>query len=387
MRFLFFGLLPSLLLMTCQESTPVSTLQGADATNFQIDIQDQATFDQLVKDGHFRCQDCSARFVEVEGLPAMEITSQLQFCDAYFDLEGLFGHTYDLSQARYLSYALYVPASSWIGTVNHNYQDADGYTAGCGRPTNSFIDYKGQWVRYLIDLQAQQRDEGCETWNGEVDPLDAVQSFSINPYNGNLTVPSVLFVNDIRLSDQHPNLDFTPRFMPDLNLPNQTYLIDFEDEAHLRRVVANRGYEAKNHRLINDAYGKAGRSIVSTGTGTSLNFFLPKIQYFTGQPVDFTQVDSIYFSYYLTEDSGDVPSSQLFVVSEEWADILMDTSFYGPFEKGSWQRLSFALDDLGLFQVRGEELVLPQVYEMRVDLKPDTTATKVEMYFDDFGWR
>jgi len=106
----------------------------------------------------------------------------------------------------------------------------------------------------------------------------------------------------------------------------------------------------------------------------------------TGNPVDFTKVKRISFDYYLPEDCADFKGSWLYLVSEGWENILLDKNFFHDFKKGSWEHVSVNIKDLNLELVRGKLPVLPEVYEMRIDLQYEGENKNIEMWIDNFGW-
>jgi hypothetical protein len=57
------------------------------------------------------------------------------------------------------------------------------------------------------------------------------------------------------------------------------------------------------------------------------------------------------------------------------------------FVRGRWRRHAVALDELEYTPAREPLDVLAAVYEMRLDLKYDTTAGPIEVWIDDFGWK
>ena len=384
MRYLLPGCL--LWVLAC-ESVPISTLESADGTGFRIDIVDELKASVLLADGVAYCSDCTLTFGEAAGRPAWELTSQVEFSDAYFDLEALFGRTFDLTQPRFLSYEVFVPDSSYITTLNHNFQHPDGSTGGCGQPANNFLHHRGAWQHVLVDLTAQ-RERGCGRWHGESDPLPAVARLSINPYNANLHTPSSIYFNNLQLHPSRPDGDFLPTRTVHRDTTNAPFLIDFEDEEYLRQAMAFRAFEAKNHALAHGKYGNTGRALGNHSYADQLSFWLIKMQYYTGAPVDMTSVDSLYLRYYLSPKSDPIDHTELFLVSgHDWDNILYDTLLDYTWQPGQWTRVAFALDDFNFDQVRGTDPVLPAATEFRFDFKPQGGKGEIEIWLDEVGWK
>ena len=382
MRYLFL-LLP---LLACQ-SVPVTIIESETPDTFQLYVADEVRANILLTDGVATCSDCTLTFGVADGRPAWKLTSQTQFSDAYFDLARLFNHPFDLTGAQYLTYDLFVPREGWFATVNHNFRAADGSTAGCGDPVNNLRDHRGRWQRIRVDLAAQ-RDKGCGRWHGDTDPLPAVAQLSVNPYNGNTHAPSTLYFNNLQLHNTPPPGDYLPNRLPRVDTTNQTFRIDFEDEHHLRQVMAYRGFETKNHALTTGKFGNTSRALVNHSYGDDHSYWLIKMQYFTGHPVDLTQVDSLILRYYLTPESAPIDHTELFLVSgHDWDNILYDTLLDYRWQPGAWTRVAFALDDFSFSQVRGTEPVLPAATEFRFDFEPVGGAGELELWLDDVEWK
>ena len=380
--------LPALLLFVFAcEPVSVSTLESNDPNSFRIDIVDELKASVLLADGVAHCSDCTLTFDEVAGRPAWKLTSQTEFSDAYFNLEALFGYPFDLTQPRYLSYDVFIPDSSYLTTINHNFQHADSSTGGCGQPTNNFLRHRGSWQSILLDLAAQ-RKRGCGRWHGDTDPLPAVSQISINPYNANLHTPSSLYFNNLQLHATRPEGDFLPTRMTHRDTTNAPFLIDFENEDYLRQAMAFRAFEAKNHALKSDVYGSAGRALGNHSYDDQLSFWLIKMQYYTGAPVDMTQMDSLYLRYYLTPESDPIDHTELFLVSgHDWDNILYDTLIDYTWQPGEWTRVAFALEDFNFNQVRGQDPILPAATEFRFDFKPAGGQGEIEIWLDEVGWK
>ena len=379
-------LLSFLLLIACRP-VPVSVVESNDPDSFRLDIVDELKANILLTDGVASCTDCSLTFGEAAGRPAWKLTSQIQFSDAYFDLAKLFNHPFDLTGKHYLTYDIYIPEASYFTTVNTNFMAPDGSTAGCGDPVNNFLDNRGTWQRIRVDLAAQQA-KGCGRWHGATDPLPQVAKLSINPYNGNLHAPSTLYFNNIQLHQTPPDGTFMTNRMPRVDTTNFPFEIDFENERHLRHVMAYRGFETKNHALTTGKFGNASRALVNHSFEDDLSYWLIKMQYFTGSPVDLTQADSLVLRYYLTPESDPIDHTELFLVSgHDWDNILYDTLIDYTWQPGAWTRVAFALDDFNFQRVRGEGPVLSEATEFRFDFKPRGGQGELELWLDDVGWK
>ncbi|MEO0332271.1 MAG: hypothetical protein AAF223_11400, partial [Bacteroidota bacterium] len=374
----------------CTDQPPTieraSQFVSQDPTSFEISFTHDGSTSRLLSDSIIYGSGCQLAIAKIGNQSALEIKTDKEFSDAFVDLEQLFGYTFNFSQARYLSMKLWVPDSSWISTMKLNLKDTLGNFGGFKEVFNNFHGNYNQWVEVVIDMQTILPD--FQNWAGDENPLSRVAQLSLNPYNAHQADSSVIYVNNVRLSNEKPDLNYTSPLVPlPESSPNTAYKITFDDDSLLRQLMAYRSFESSYQAFAKGIGGNKTRAIRLKGKEENKHIaFLPMLDKMTGKPVDFTQVKRIYFSYYLTEESDNFDGSWLSLVSEHWNDILIAKDFYSDYEKGDWHQVSVNLDDLDFERVKGEGSVLPNVYELRVDLNYFPENKNVEMWIDDFGW-
>jgi hypothetical protein len=313
-----------------------------------------------------------------------------EFSDLFFDWQRLLGHPVDMGEG-FLSFDLFVPPGSDVMSIKFNQRGEDGTFGGCGDYFNNLSGNRGRWLSVVVPLAEQQAH--CQSWTGEGDFRRSVTAISLNPYNANRVDTGVVYINNLRLSQKRPEGNFTePRLAERPYVAdNSPYTITFEDTALLARQQAYRTFEATTQYLTTGAYGNPTRAIRAYGTGRNRYIcWLPDIEEMTGHPVNFHELDSLHFRYYLTEDSDRVEGARLFVTTgENWQGILIAEDFLREDElrRGRWTRHAVALDDLDFTTAREPLDVLAAVYEMRLDLKYAATAGPIEFWVDDFGWK
>ena len=116
--------------------------------------------------------------------------------------------------------------------------------------------------------------------------------------------------------------------------------------------------------------------------------FLPEVEEMTGRPLDLTRAERIRFRYYLVPGGDPVDGATLHIVTEGWADQLIDTLAVERFEPGAWRETVIELEDLDLEHVRGElapEEILRRVHSLRLDLNYREGRKDVELWLDDFA--
>ncbi|GAB5521848.1 MAG: hypothetical protein RhofKO_40990 [Rhodothermales bacterium] len=378
----------ALLLSACStpDAGPVSTYASDDRTSFIIDFADDAATRALFADDTIFGSDASVALETVNGEAALRVATVEEFSDAFVDLEALFGHTIDFSDARYLAVRMLVPEGSWIKALKFNFRDAEGNMGGIGEVTNNFYGHYGQWLDVIVDLQTML--PGFENWVGETSPLPNVKELSFNPYNGHQADSSVYYISRLQLSNApitgtyHDRLAERPIVEP--NIP---YTITFDDPEVLHQQMAIRGFESTYQALQSGVAGNETMAIRVKGRPDKQYIaFLPMIDKLTGQPADFRNVERISFDYYLTEDSAPFDGSSFFIVTEHWQNILLTRDFYDDYKRGAWHTVSVNLADIDFDQVSGTDPVLPNVYELRLDLNYESDEKGIEMWIDNFRW-
>ncbi|MCM5663814.1 hypothetical protein [Galbibacter mesophilus] len=355
--------------------------------SFTINFSDEETVQKLLQDSILYGSDCAVAFKTVGELPALEVKTKAEFSDAFIDFEKLFGHTIDFSQSSYLTVKMYVPKNSWISALKFNFKDAKGNFGGGQEVFNNFYQNENQWIEMTVDMKDIAAE--FQNWSGDENPLPQTQLLSLNPYNAHQADSSSIYIHSLKLTQQKPEGNFVPRLAERVELENNIpYEINFDDEATLKKHIAYRSYESSYQALAKNVAGNPSRAIRVKGNDTNKYIaFLPIMDKVTGKPVDFTKVKTLYFSYYITPDSDDFDGSWLYLTSEHWNDILQDTTFYLDYKKGSWQKVSIPIDSLHLQQVKGDRHVLPEVYELRLDLNYYPGKNNIEMWIDNFGWK
>jgi hypothetical protein len=227
-----------------------------------------------------------------------------------------------------------------------------------------------------------------KNWQGDQSPLPRTAYLTFNPYNAHQADSSSIYIQKLTLSNDKPTGDMLPRLAKPIKVDqNIPYEINFDDDATLRRHTAFRSYESSFQAIANHVAGNETRAIRLKGSDQNKYIaFLPILDKVTGKPVDFTKVKRIYFSYYLTPESDDFDGNWLYLTSMHWDDMLLDKEFYRDYKKGSWQKVSIDMAELNLARVKGENPVLPAVYELRLDINYFPGRKNIEMWIDDFGW-
>ena len=167
----------------------------------------------------------------------------------------------------------------------------------------------------------------------------------------------------------------------------QNEAIIFDNPEALQKQMAIRSFESSFQAMSKNVAGNPTMAIRLKGNEKNKHIaFLPILDKVTGSSVGFTKVEKITFSYYLTEESDDFDSASLFLTTMRRDDILLDTAAYSNLKKESWQKAEINIADLNLNQVKGENSVLPNVYELRFDINYHPGKKNIEMRRDDFGW-
>lgn len=363
-----------------------SIYRSDDRTSFEIRFANDPTTSSFLQDSTLFGSDAKVSIKNIGGLDALEIKTKEEFSDAFIDLEKLFGHTIDFSKARYVSMRIFVPKESWICALKFNFKDSLGNFGGCNEITNNFYENYGQWINVVIDMQEVIPE--FKNWQGTENPLPNTKWLSLNPYNAHQADNSVIYVHSIGLSDTKPNLNFVKALLPRPNItPNIPYTLSFDNEPMLKRQMAIRAFESTSQAMATNVGGNPSRAIRLKGKETDKHLaFLPILDKLTGKPVDFTQVKRLHFSYYLTENSADFDGASLFLASEHWNSVLLDTLVLTEFKRGEWQDATIEIATANLKRVRGNESVLPHVYEIRFGLNYRPGQQNIEMWLDNFGW-
>ena len=363
-----------------------SLYKSESATTFHIRFATDSTTRNLIKDSIIFGSGAKVALKTVVGLDALEIRTDQEFSDAFLDLEKLFGHTIDFSQARYISMKILLPKESWITALKFNFKDVDGNFGGCNEITNNFYGNYDQWLDVAVDMQQHLPD--FKNWHGDESPLPRAKFLSLNPYNAHQADSSSIYVHSIKLSDKKPEGNFIEALAkrPVIE-PNNPYTITFDDEELTRRQMAIRAFESTYQAMSKNIAGNKSMSIRLKGKELNKHLaFLPILDKLTGNPVDFTKVKRLKFSYYLTDDRPDFDGACLYLANEHWKSVLYDKTAYTDFKKGKWTNAVIEMDNLNLDLVRGEESVLPSVYEIRMGLNYRPGQKSIEMWLDNFGW-
>ncbi|MEM1324691.1 MAG: hypothetical protein AAGI23_01995 [Bacteroidota bacterium] len=377
-----------LLIWSCGSNEATNDPISSDSNqHFEIVFESPEQLNQLLKDSLIYGTDCEVVATSIGNKTALQITTTSEFSDAFVDLQQLFGYPINFAEAKYLSVHLYVPKESWISTLKFNFRDSSGNFGGFQEIFNNFYDHTDQWINMVVDLDEVRPD--FQNWSGDRSPLPYTTLLTFNPYNAHQAAHSSIYIHSLTLSAEKPEGDFLPRLAisatSDTNVP---YEINFDDEQLLRQHTAFRSFESSFQALAKGVADNPTMAIRIKGNDENKHIaFLPILDKTTGQAVDFTQVEEIYFPYYLTPESDDFDGSLLYLTSEHWDDILLDTTFYSDYQKGSWEEVVIKMNDLNLVRVKGENPVLPNVYELRLDINYFPERKNIEMWIDDFGWR
>ena len=114
--------------------------------------------------------------------------------------------------------------------------------------------------------------------------------------------------------------------------------------------------------------------------------FLPIVEQMNGRPVDFTQVEAIFFDYYLEPGGDDFDGATLYLTSEHWNDILIDTQVYTDFVAGEWKTVRLPIKELNLTSAKGSPDILDAIYEWRLNLNFVGDNKDITMWLDNVGW-
>lgn len=386
MHYLRFSVL--LLLFTACSPTDEGVCLSTGPSEFVLDLGPAGSVVPIAPSA-IEGRDASLTITEHAGKNALELKTNAEFSDGLLDCQQLFGHSLNLRKARYLSLRLYVPQDSWIAALKINVGDDHDNFGGIPEVANNFPGNYDRWMDVMVDLQDYTNK--FKLWNGnaDYDLLAAVTKLSLNPYCAHQEAASSIYLNRIALSNERPGGNFTDALMPmPPTVDNVPYKFTFDDEAELRRQIAYRTFEASNQAFATGIGGNNSRAIRLRGRD-HLKYiaWLPIISHVTGHPADFTKVERIYFDYYLEPGSDAFDGATLFLTSEHWDDILIDTAAYQNFIPGSWQTVSLPMADLNLSAARGDgSVVLPAVHELRLDLNYQPGKKNITMWIDNFGW-
>jgi len=396
MRYALFLVVFSLFFASCKEqkksaeepshSSDFSEFKSENTSSFAIRFAADETTNAFLIDSTLYGIGNSISIVEKNGLTALQIETDKEFSDAYIDLVKLFGHPIDFSKGRYLSMKLLVPEGSWINAMKLNFKDSHNNFGGVGEFSNNFYGNYGKWMDVVVDLQ--ELIPNYKSWQGEGNPLSKTSLLSLNPYNAHQADSSVIYVHSIRLSDTKLDLDYTPalaaRVAPKANIP---FAIDFDNDEKLRQYMAYRSFESSYQAMQKNVAGNTSMAIRLKGKEENKYIaFLPKLNEMTGKPVDFTKVSRIKFSYYLTEESEAFKGCSLYLVTENWNDILYDENVFSDFKKGEWTDITIEMKGLNLKLINGELPVLPSINELRFALEYFPGKKNIEMWIDNFEW-
>lgn len=360
--------------------------QSNSTTDFNITFENNTSYPNLLGDSTIFGSSASVTIREIKGEGALEIKTISEFSDAFIDLERLFGHPIDFTKANFVSMRLLVPKESWITALKFNFKDAQGNFGGCNEITNNFYGNYDQWMDVIVDMRTIVPT--FKNWHGEENPLPRTKYLSLNPYNAHQADSSSIYVHSIILSTEKPQGNFTEALAPRPTInPNNPYTITFDDEEALQSQMAIRAFESTYQAMGKNIAGNTTMAIRLKGKESNKHLaFLPILDKLTGAPVDFTQVQRLKFSYYLTEDSADFDGAGLYLTDEHWNSVLYDKTVFADFKKGEWVDAVIELKDLNLDLVRGKGPVLPNVYEIRLGLNYRPGQKDIEMWLDNFGW-
>lgn len=391
MRPLFLLVMSLVFLHSCKPDhqtakTTDSLFQSESATAFHIRFANDPETQGLIRDRVIYGSGATVSLKTIDGIDALEVRTDQEFSDAFIDLEQLFGHTIDLSKARYVSLKLRVPNESFIRALKFNVKDEQGNFGGFNEITNNFYGNYDRWMDVLVDMQ--QVIPVFKNWHGAKSPLQHAKLLSLNPYNAHQADSSSIYVHSIRLSNEPPQGDFTDALAPrPLIEPNSPLTITFDDGELTHRQMAIRAFESTYQAMARNVAGNETMAIRLKGKESDKHLaFLPILDKMTGQPVDFTQVKRLHFSYYLTEDSADFDGAILYLANEHWEDVLVHKQVFSDFRKKGWHDVRIDFAGLGFHKMEGHEKVLPNVYEIRLGLNYRPGRKNIEMWLDNFGW-
>ena len=147
-----------LLLASCQFAEKRNTKideawSSINQTSFKLDLFHKESLHKMLNDSLLFGSKCRVSVKEIGDRYALEIKTIDEFCDAFIHLYRLSGHSYDFTQARYLSMSLYVPHDSWISTMKLNFKDSSENFGGCAEVFNNFYGNTDTWLNFVVDLQ------------------------------------------------------------------------------------------------------------------------------------------------------------------------------------------------------------------------------------------
>jgi len=359
---------------------------GNDAS-FTFTISDEVVLRNLIKDSIIYGSGSAISAGTIDEKSTLTIKTADEFSDVFIDLQKLFGHSINFRKAEVAEIELYVPKDSWITALKFNYKDSLGNFGGCQEITNNFYGNYDKWIKVQVDLK--EALQNCDIWVGDKHPIDNASILSINPYNAHQADSSLIHVRSISLFDKSDREGLLPALIEKPDTVGIPFTMDFEDGSSFRKILAYRGFESTGQALARHKFGNesmALRVLNSNKSTRKHTCFLPMFQKITGEPLDFTNIKRIYFSYYITPESEDFDGTTLFLTGEHWNSILLDTMAFDGFVKGSWQQASIAMEDLDLDLIKGDVSPINEVYELRLDLNYRKGHKDIEMWIDDFGW-
>lgn len=360
--------------------------QSTGTTDFSITFAQNDQFYRLLQDSLIFGSSAKATLTEINGDEALEIKTISEFSDVFIDLEGLFGHPIDFGKARYMSLRLLVPKTSWITALKFNFKDDNGNFGGCEEIANNFYGHYDQWIDVWVDMR--RITPGFKNWHGKENPLPRTRYLSFNPYNAHQADSSSIYIHSIALRSEKPMGNFVEALTSRPRIaPNNPYTITFDEDELLQKQMAIRAFESTYQAMGRNIAGNSSMAIRLMGKESNKHLaFLPILDKLTGDPVDFTKVKRLKFSYYLTDDSAEFDGAELFLADKHWNSVLHQERAYSHFKKGKWMDAVIELKDLNLELVRGTGPVLPNVYEIRLGLNYRPNQKNIEMWIDNFGW-
>ncbi len=379
-------LILSTILFSC--STKNETyFKSSSNTEFKINFENDETLRKYLSEGFLSEGNCELNPAEIAGEGCLEIKTNSEFSDGFIHVNQLFGHYIDFSNACYLYMRLYIPEESWICAMKLNFQDDVGNNGGCKEVFNNFYGHTNQWLDFVVDLQEIKDD--FQNWKGTENTMQNSSSFSLNPYCGHQGKKSSIYISKIELTSEKKEMDYHPSLAPKVNIqPNIPFEMNFDNEQYLRNIMAYRGFESTFQAVENNIGGNPTTAIRIKANATNKHFvFLPEMIKVTGNSVDFTKVDSLYFDYYIPEDSGNISHMMLFLTDDEWHEMYQDQNITDSFKKGKWDRKRFCIKDLNLEKVKGEKETLSAIEEIRLDVMPIDEKRDFEIWIDNFGWK
>ncbi len=363
-----------------------SVIKSVDSTSLRITFSENKESKQLLFDSLLFGSNCDVAIKTIQGRSALEIKTDKEFSDAFIDIKASLGHPIDFTSYKYISMDILIPDDSWIAALKLNFKDSLGNFGGCPEVANNFYGHYNQWFSIVTNLQ--QLTPHFKNWEGTDNPLHKVSYLSLNPYNANQADSSLIYINNIMLSNDVPQKSYIPARIEKMDsIPNIPFEINFDNKALLKKLMAYRSFESSYQAMSKNIAGNETMAIRLKGSDKNKHIaFLPILEKITGHPVDFTQVKYIYFSYYITKESDDFDGIWLYLTSEHWQDILVDKNFIKDYVKGSWQKVRIPVNELQFIRERGDQLVLSNVYELRVELNYFPDKKNIEMWIDNFGW-